>query len=183
MLFRSNEEQGSVQAKLYADCLERKYGVRPVIYYTNGYSIKIVDGIYPARIVFGFHKKDELEHIIQKRNYSIIDKDVRSDICDRYYQKDAIDEVLKHLESKHTRSLIVLATGTGKTRVSCAISDILIRNNYAKRILFLADRVNLVKQAKEETFDKFLDTVPTALICEGVREGNEAQARDRKSVV
>lgn len=173
----SNEEQGSVQAKLYADCLERKYGVRPVIYYTNGYSIKIVDGIYPARIVFGFHKKDELEHIIQKRNYSIIDKDVRSDICDRYYQKDAIDEVLKHLESKHTRSLIVLATGTGKTRVSCAISDILIRNNYAKRILFLADRVNLVKQAKEETFDKFLDTVPTALICEGVREGNEAQAR------
>jgi type I restriction enzyme R subunit len=173
----SNEEQGSVQAKLYADRLEHKYGVRPVIYYTNGYNIKIIDGIYPARIVFGFHTKDELHHIIQKRNYTLVDKGVRQDICDRYYQKDAIDQVLKHLENKHSRSLIVLATGTGKTRVSCAISDILLRNNYAKRILFLADRVNLVKQAKEETFDRFLDTVPTALIAEGVREGNESQAR------
>ncbi len=173
----SNEEQGSVQAKLYADRLENKYGVRPVIYYTNGYNIKIIDGIYPARIVFGFHTKDELHHIIQKRNYTLVDKGVRQDICDRYYQKDAIDQVLKHLENKHSRSLIVLATGTGKTRVSCAISDILLRNNYAKRILFLADRVNLVKQAKEETFDRFLDTVPTALIAEGVREGNESQAR------
>ncbi len=173
----ANEEQGSVQAKLYADCLERMHGVRPVIYYTNGYNIKIVDGIYPARIVFGFHTKDELEHIIQKRNFRIVDREVRPDICDRYYQKDAIEEVMNHLESKHSRSLIVLATGTGKTRVSCAISDILIRNNCAKRILFLADRVNLVRQAKEECFDRLLDTVPSALICEGNREGNESQAR------
>ncbi|MBO6262091.1 MAG: DEAD/DEAH box helicase family protein [Bacilli bacterium] len=173
----NNEEQGAVQAKLYADCLERMYGVRPVIYYTNGYNIKIVDGIYPARIVFGFHTKDELQYIIQKRNFRITDREVRPDICDRYYQKDAIEEVMNHLESKHSRSLIVLATGTGKTRVSCAISDILLRNNCAKRILFLADRVNLVRQAKEECFDRLLDTVPSALICEGNREGNESQAR------
>ena len=173
----ANEEQGFVQAKLYADCLEKRYGVRPVIYYTNGYNIKIVDGIYPPRIVFGFHKKDELEHIIQRRTFLLNDKSVRQDICDRYYQKDAIEEVLNHLDSKHSRSLIVLATGTGKTRVSCAISDILLRNNYAKRILFLADRVNLVRQAKEETFDKYLESVPTALICEGQKEGNESQAR------
>ena len=173
----NNEEQGAVQAKLYADCLERMYGVRPVIYYTNGYNIKIVDGIYPARIVFGFHSKDELQYIIQKRNFRITDREVRPDICDRYYQKDAIEEVMNHLESKHSRSLIVLATGTGKTRVSCAISDILLRNNCAKRILFLADRVNLVRQAKEECFDRLLDTVPSALICEGNREGNESQAR------
>lgn len=168
-----NEEQGRVQACLYADCLEKQYGVRPVIYYTNGYSIRIIDGVYPSRVVFGFHKKDELEYLIQRRNKPIVDSEPNVKICNRYYQKDAIREVLKHLGSKHSRSLIVLATGTGKTRVSCAISDIFIRNNFAKRILFLADRKNLVTQAKEETFEKFLPNVPMATIIEGKITGSK----------
>ena len=172
-----NEEMGKVQACLYADALERQYGVRPVIYYTNGYSIRIIDGVYPPRRVFGFHKKDELEYLIQRRKYDLTDKTVDATICGRYYQKDAIDEVLKHLGSRHSRSLIVLATGTGKTRVSCALSDIFIRNNYVKRILFLADRKNLVRQAKEETFEKFLPQVPMSVIVDGHREGEESQAR------
>lgn len=168
-----NEEQGRVQACLYADCLENKYGVRPVIYYTNGYSIRIIDGVYPSRIVYGFHKKEELEYLIQRRNNPITDYESRAEICDRYYQKDAIREVVTHLGNKHSRSLIVLATGTGKTRVSCAISDIFIKNNYAKRILFLADRKNLVTQAKEETFEKYLPSVPMATIIEGKVTGSE----------
>ena len=172
-----NEESGKVQACLYADALEKKYGVRPIIYYTNGYTIKIIDGVYPPREVFGFHKKDELEYLIQKRAFKLADKSVDTTICGRYYQKDAIDEVLKHLENKHSRSLIVLATGTGKTRVSCAISDIFLRNNYVKRILFLADRKNLVRQAKEETYEKFLPTVPMFVIVDGQKEGDESQAR------
>ncbi len=172
-----NEEAGKVQACLYADALERKYGIRPIIYYTNGYSIKIIDGIYPPREVFGFHKKDELEYLIQKRGFALADKTVNAIICGRYYQKDAIDEVLKHFENKHSRSLIVLATGTGKTRVSCALSEIFLKNNYVKRILFLADRKNLVRQAKEDTYEKFLDTVPMFLIVDGEKEGDEGQAR------
>jgi len=172
-----NEEKGKVQACLYADCIERQYGIRPIIYYTNGYSVKIIDGIYPARRVFGFHNFEELEHLIERRNAKINDKKVDLKICDRYYQKDAIDEIIHHLETKHSRSLLVLATGTGKTRVSCALSDIFIKNNYVKRILFLADRKNLVKQAKEETYDKFLDSVSTSLIVEGQREGEESKAR------
>lgn len=172
-----NEEMGKVQACLYADALERQYGQRPIIYYTNGYSIRIIDGVYPPRQVFGFHKKDELEYLIQRRNFNLVDSTVDANICGRYYQKDAIDEVLKHLGSRHSRSLIVLATGTGKTRVSCAISDIFIRNNYVKRILFLADRKNLVKQAKEETFEKFLPQVPMSVIVDGHREGEESKAR------
>jgi len=172
-----NEESGKVQACLYADALERKYGIRPIIYYTNGYTVKIIDGIYPAREVFGFHKKDELEYLIQKRSFKLEDKTVDANICGRYYQKDAIDEVLKHLENKHSRSLIVLATGTGKTRVSCAVSDIFLRNNYVKRILFLADRKNLVRQAKEETYERFLEKVPMFLIVDGQKEGDESQAR------
>lgn len=173
----ANEEQGRVQACLYADALEKQYGVRPVIYYTNGYNIRIIDGLYPPRTVFGFHKKDELEYLIQRRKFELKDKTVNADICGRYYQKDAIEEVIKHLGTKHSRSLIVLATGTGKTRVSCGISDIFIRNNLVKRILFLADRKNLVKQAKEETFEKFLSTVPMSIIVEGYRETEENQAR------
>lgn len=168
-----NEEQGRVQACLYADALERQYGVRPIIYYTNGYTIKVIDGVYPAREVFGFHKKDELEHLIQKRSCHIVDEAANASICGRYYQMDAIAEIIKNLQNKRSRSLIVLATGTGKTRTACGLSDILIRNNFVKRILFLADRKNLVTQAKEETFDKYLPSVPMATIIEGKREGSE----------
>ena len=166
-----NEEQGRVQACLYADCLEKQYGVRPIIYYTNGYSIHMLDGVYPAREVFGFHKKDELEYLIQRRSFPITDSEPDDNICNRYYQKDAIREVLNHLGKKHSRSLIVLATGTGKTRVSCAISELFIRNNFAKRILFLADRKNLVTQAKEETFEKFLPKMSMATLIEGKIKG------------
>lgn len=172
-----NEEQGKVQACLYADCLEKKYGVRPVIYYTNGYEIKVIDGLYPPRTVFGFHKKDELDYIIEKRDKKLENVYPNTEICDRYYQKDAIEEVIKHFKTRHSRSLIVLATGTGKTRVSCAISDIFLRNNCAKRILFLADRKNLVKQAKEETFEKFLPNISMSIIAEGQKEGIESMAR------
>lgn len=167
-----NEEQGRVQACLYADCLEKQYGIRPVIYYTNGYTIKVIDGLYPSREVFGFHKKSEIEYLMQRRNLKITNWEPDPKICGRYYQRDAIDEIFKHLGKKHFRSLIVLATGTGKTRVSCAISEIFIRNNYVKRILFLADRKNLVTQAKEDTFEKFLPTIPMATIIEGKITGS-----------
>ncbi|MDU4471446.1 MAG: DEAD/DEAH box helicase family protein [Clostridium perfringens] len=166
-----NEEQGRVQACLYADALEKQYGIRPIIYYTNGFTIKIIDGIYPARVVFGFHKKDELEYLIQKRKHNILDNTPNTNICGRYYQMDAIAEIIKNFQKKRSRSLIVLATGTGKTRTACGLSDIFIRNNFVKRILFLADRKNLVTQAKEETFDKYLSTIPMATIIEGKHEG------------
>ena len=78
---------------------------------------------------------------------------------------DAIAEIIKNFQNKRSRSLIVLATGTGKTRTACGLSDIFIRNNFVKRILFLADRKNLVTQAKEETFDKYLSDVPMTTIC------------------
>lgn len=171
-------DNGRVQACLYADRLEAKYGVKPIIYYTNGYDLFIIDGVYPqGRQIFGFHTKDELEFLIQKRNIELKDTKVDLSICERYYQQDAIAEVVNHIKSKHTRSLIVLATGTGKTRVSCALSDIFLRNNYVKRILFLADRKNLVRQAKEETFEKFLSQYPMASIVDGKREGDESKAR------
>lgn len=172
-----NEERGRTQACLYADCLEKEYGVRPIVYYTNGYTIKCIDGVYPPRTVFSFHSREDLEYLIQKRGRTFSDRVVRQDICDRYYQIEAINKVLDHIQQKNARSLIVLATGTGKTRVSCALSDIFIRNNFVKRILFLADRKNLVKQAKEETFDIYLPDVPKAMLMEGRREEEDSHAR------
>lgn len=172
-----NEEIGRTQACLYADSLEQEYGFRPVIYYTNGYSYKIIDGIYPDRKVFGIHSLADLEHIIEKRSAKLSDKSINPLITDRYYQQEAINKVLQNFESKRSRSLIVLATGTGKTRVSCSLTDIFLRNDYCKRILFLADRKNLVKQAKEETFDVYLPSTSSALVLEGNREVTGQGAR------
>lgn len=175
-----DSDMGKVQACLYADRLEVKYGVKPIVYYTNGYDLFIIDGVYTqGRKIFGFHTKDELEFLIAKRSIELKDTKVNPNICggERYYQEEAVNNVVNHIKSKHTRSLIVLATGTGKTRVSCALSDIFLRNNYVKRILFLADRKNLVRQAKEETFEKFLSQYPMASIVDGKREGDESKAR------
>ena len=145
-----NEEQGRVQACLYADCLERKYGTRPIIYYTNGYSIKILDGMFPAREVFGFHRKEELEYMLQKRNCKLENIEVRNDICGRYYQKDAIAEIINNIKNKKARSLVVLATGTGKT---FTIANVIKETN--KPTLVLAHNKTLAGQLYSELKELF----------------------------
>jgi type I restriction enzyme R subunit len=168
-------EKGRVQASIYADALEKQYGVRPVIYLANGYEVDVIDGMFPQRRVFGFHTLDELEHLIQKRSNSLKDRRLDMDIAGRYYQVAAINSVLDYFASKHSRSLVVMATGTGKTRIAVSLSDILLRNNFVKRILFLADRKNLCKQAKEKNFNKLLPDLSTALLCDGVKDDNGAR--------
>lgn len=154
---------GKHQAELYADCLEKQYGVRPVIYYTNGYSTYIIDGLgYPPRQLFGFHTEEELQILIQRRGrQQITDLKVKDYITDREYQKRAIKSVCEHFNSNHRRGLIVMATGTGKTRVAISLSDVLIRNGWAKNILFLADRTALVNQAKKN----FVKLLPDSTYC------------------
>lgn len=149
--------KGREQAILYADCLERKYGVRPVIYYTNGYVTKVIDGLgYPDREVISFHSHDDLEYIMQKRGRADIkDLTIDESITDRPYQKTAIKSLVEWLNMKHRRGLLVLATGTGKTRVSISLCKLLSRNNWVKNVLFLADRTELVKQARGN-FEKLL---------------------------
>jgi type I restriction enzyme R subunit len=168
-------EKGRVQASIYADALEKKYGVRPVVYLANGYEVDVIDGMFPQRRVYGFHMLDELEHLIQKRSNSLKDRNLNMDIAGRYYQVAAINSVLDYFASKHSRSLVVMATGTGKTRIAVSLSDILLRNNFVKRILFLADRKNLCKQAKEKNFNKLLPELSTALLCDGVKDDNGAR--------
>ncbi len=149
--------RGRHQVDLYGDCMKKKYGYKPILYYTNGYSIKIIDGIYPDREVFAFHRIDELELMLQKRDRkSISDFKVREDITNRPYQKMAITSICECFNNNKRRGLLVMATGTGKTRVAISLVELLTRNNWIKRVLFLADRTSLVRQARRN-FNKYLD--------------------------
>ena len=159
-----NPIKGEHQARLYAECIEKEFGVKPVIYYTNGYETRIIDGIgYPSREVFGFHTLAELELLIFRQNRGdITDLSINQNITDRAYQKMAITSVCEHFNKKHRKALIVMATGTGKTRVSISLVDVLMRNKFIKNVLFLADRTSLVKQAKKN----FAKLLPEQTICE-----------------
>lgn len=142
--------RGRHQAELYADCLVSRYACpRPVIYYTNGFETHVIDGIgYPSRKVMGFHTIEELRRLILQRGRGdITDLRISDEITNRTYQKRVIESVCRHYNDKHRRALLVMATGTGKTRVSISLVDVLIRNNWVKNVLFLADRIELVSQA------------------------------------
>ena len=144
-------EVGQQQAKLYADCLEARYGRRPVIFYTNGYAHRIWDDAagYPPREIQGFYTRDELELLIQRRHTKLAlpAQPVNTDIAGRPYQVRAIKAVGDAFDRKQREALLVMATGSGKTRTTIALVDLLQKANWVKRVLFLADRTALVKQA------------------------------------
>jgi type I restriction enzyme R subunit len=142
---------GQQQACLYADCLEKQFGQRPIIFYSNGYDHWIWDDTnYPPRAVQGFYKKQELELLIQRRQARKPQRDAEIDqrIVERPYQHRAIRRIGDVFERDHGRkALIVMATGAGKTRTVIALCDLLMRCHWVKRVLFLADRIALVNQA------------------------------------
>lgn len=160
-------KDGKHQAELYADCLEQQYGVRPVIYYSNGYETYIIDRLgYPPKKIYGFHTEEDLNVLIQRQNRKdITDLNINPDITDREYQKRSIRAICDHLNTKHRRGLLVMATGTGKTRVAISLTDVLMRNEWVKNVLFLADRTALVNQAAKN-FTKLLPNVTTTILSE-----------------
>jgi type I restriction enzyme R subunit len=155
--------KGQHQAKLYADCLENRFGRRPLIFYSNGYETWIWDDTqYPPRKVSGFYTKDELEWTIAKRNRkNLSDANINKDIAGRYYQEEALKRVAQAFDDKHRKSLLVMATGTGKTRTAIAFVDMIMKQGWARRVLFLADRNALVIQAKNN-FVKLLPNLSCA---------------------
>lgn len=149
---------GQQQAKLYADCLEKEYAQRPIIYYTNGKEIYMWDDVsYPERKVAGFYTQDELQLLIKRRDSkeNLEHIFIANDIANRPYQLEAVKKVCESFEQKHRRALVVMATGTGKTRTAISLVDVLTSKNWVQNILFLADRTELVKQA-EKNFKKLL---------------------------
>ena len=149
---------GQQQAKLYADCLEKEYAQRPIIYYTNGKEIYMWDDVsYPERKVSGYYTQDELQLLIKRRDSkeNLEHIFIANDIANRPYQLEAVKKVCESFEQKHRRALIVMATGTGKTRTAISLVDVLTSKNWVQNVLFLADRTELVKQA-EKNFKKLL---------------------------
>lgn len=159
-----NVNQGKQQAKLYADCLEKMHGQRPIIFLTNGFESRIWDDTeYPDRNVSGVYSKPDLVKLIERRQLRrpLQNIEIKDDITNRTYQKEAIINVCEAFESKQRNALLVMATGSGKTRVSISIVDVLVRHNWVKNVLFLADRRELVRQAK----NSFNNLVPSLSLC------------------
>ncbi|RBY80902.1 restriction endonuclease subunit R [Geodermatophilus sp. TF02-6] len=148
---RTDPAGGQQQAKLYADRLEAEFGTRPVIYYTNGYEHWMWDDVTaPPRPVQGFYTRDELALLVARRNArrSLADTAIDERIVGRHYQLRTVRRIAETFEvDRQRQALVVMATGAGKTRTVIALTDLLMRANWAKRVLFLADRVALVNQA------------------------------------
>ncbi|MCS6596042.1 DEAD/DEAH box helicase family protein [Bacillus cereus] len=144
-----NPKEGRQQSKLYADCIEKEQGLRPIIFYTNGYETYIWHDDYGARKTSGFYNKEEVQLLIDRRilRRPLKDVEINDDITNRYYQKEAILSVCDMFERNQRKALLVMATGSGKTRTVISLVDILTKHNWVKNILFLADRTALVKQA------------------------------------
>ena len=166
---------GQQQARLYADCLERQFGQRPIIFYSNGYEHWIWDdATYPPRSIHGFLKKSELELLIQRRTTRVplAATEIDGAIVERFYQTRAIRRIAEAFEKDRDRkALIVMATGAGKTRAVVALCDLLMRCNWVKRVLFLADRVALVRQAVNAFKVHLPSASPVNLVTEKEAEG------------
>ncbi len=172
---RRDPRVGQQQAKLYADCLEQRFGQRPLIFYSNGYEHWLWDDTrYPPRAVQGFYKKAELGLAIQRRTMrrSLTGETVNPAIVERYYQTRGVRRIAESFERDHDRkALLVMATGAGKTRTVIALADLLMRCNWAKRVLFLADRVALVNQAVNAFKRHLPDASPVNLVTDKEAEG------------
>ncbi len=159
--------QGAEQARIYADCLERETGRRPVIFFTNGIDIFLWDDAqgYPWRKVYGLYSKDSLEYLLHqranKKPLALVEPNL--DIADRMYQLEGIKRVCERFSANFRKVLLVQATGTGKTRVAISLCEVLMRAGWVKRILFLCDRRELRKQA-DRVFKDFMPGEPRVIV-------------------
>lgn len=161
-------QKGKMQAKYYADGLEKMYGQRPLIFFTNGYDLYLWDDAKtePPRKLFGFYSKDSLEYALfqsNQRERILAALNPKESITDRLYQIETIKRVCEAFDRRRRQALVIQATGTGKTRVAIAFTELMIRAKWAKRILFLCDRRELRKQAAD-AFDEHLPSEPRVLV-------------------
>ena len=159
--------KGRQQAKLYADLLEKKYHRRPVIFLTNGFETRITDNLYPERRCAAIYSKRDLEKLfnLQSMRTSLKNVTVNRSIAGRYYQEGAIRAACDAFSRNRRKALLVMATGSGKTRTVIALCDVLLQHGWVKNILFLADRSSLVTQAKR-SFGNLLPDLSAVNLCE-----------------
>ena len=165
---------GRKQAVLYADCLERKFGRRPMMFTTNGFETYYWDDQSgPQRKVSGVFSKEDLQKLMNRRaeRQDLMSIPIDDKITDRYYQKEAIRAVCGQIEQGFRKHLLVMATGTGKTRTASSLTDVLSRGKWITNILFLADRTALVKQAKDD-FKRYLPDMSLCNLCSNKDDRN-----------
>ncbi|WP_426716270.1 DEAD/DEAH box helicase family protein [Corynebacterium auriscanis] len=167
---------GAVQARLYADCLETKHGRRPIIFCTNGHLIEMTDDRanlpgsgrgYPTRPVEGYPTAQQLRRMINRRNTrsALSTALIDPQIAGRDYQQQMIRRVTESFEDDYKRrALLVMATGTGKTRVAVATAKLLRESNWVGNVLFLADRTALVDQAHDNFVDLYPESAPVNVL-------------------
>ncbi len=157
-IVRANRDDPSLendvdQAADYADRMQIETGKSPFIFLTNGNQTLFWDrGRYPPRQVSGFFISDDLERLDFQRQYRqpLAQFTPSMSIIDRSYQRDAVHSITEGMEKTKRKFLLVMATGTGKTRTLIALIDLLIRAKWIERVLFLADRRELVRQARDD---------------------------------
>lgn len=167
---------GRKQAALYADCLEQKFGRRPMLFTTNGFETYFWDDRSgPQRKVSGIFSKEDLQKLMDRRSerMELMEVPIDDRISDRYYQKEAIRAVCGQMQLGFRKHLLVMATGTGKTRTAASLTDVLSRGKWVTNILFLADRTALVKQAR----DSFKSYLPDMSLCNLCTNKDDRNAR------
>ncbi|NFM15851.1 DEAD/DEAH box helicase [Clostridium sporogenes] len=158
---------GRQQAVEYANTIERDYKVRPIVFYTNGYEIYMWDDQYSQpRQIWGFYTLEDLDELFFKHKYKkdLNKVEIDKNIAGRPYQIEGIKRVYERYTNGHRKSLLVMATGTGKTRTVISLTKGMMEANWAKRVLFLADRDELVRQAKEDK-NSFKTFMPEQISC------------------
>lgn len=172
-----DELAGKRQAADYADIIDRKFGFDPFIFLTNGNTIQFWDRVnYPPRNVSGFYTRDDLERLLHQRQFArpLNAVFINAGIAGRDYQNEAIRRVTEGIQQAKRNFLLVMATGTGKTRTTIALIDLLLRAKRVQRVLFLADRRELVRQAMSE-FKAHLPNESLARIESGGTSGARIQ--------
>lgn len=172
-------KKGLQQARLYAQCLERRYGYLPFIFLSNGFETFFCDDVAgPERPCSGVFSPEDLRRLMNRRGTSLplSSMQVNQDISGRYYQIEAIRAICANMEEGHRRSLLVMATGTGKTRTAAGLVDVLARASHVTNVLFLADRVALVSQARS-AFQRYLPNMSLCNLCITKGRSENATAR------
>ncbi len=172
-----DELAGKRQAADYADAIKAKFGVDPFIFLTNGKEIQFWDrDRYPPRKIAGFYTRDDLERLKHQKRHSqhLQEVAINAGIAGRDYQNEAIRRVTEGVDAAKRKFLLVMATGTGKTRTTIALVDTLLRSKRVQRVLFLADRRELVRQAMSE-FKTYLPNESLARIENGETSGSRIQ--------
>ena len=160
-------DKGRNQGKLYADCIQNMQGFRPVIFYTNGFETYLWDDMNSApRVVSGMFPQKDINAMIERRYIKkpVSSVHINEDITDRWYQLRAVTKCCENYEKGMRKCLLVMATGTGKTRTAASVVDVMTHSQQMGRVLFLADRRELVRQAKN-AFSRYIpDTTSCNLL-------------------